>query len=96
MRARGQDGWRWERQAGATSQEPYRPRVSSGSWQEAAGNAKSVAEDFNEEIICKAVAGLKGQRVGACSRESCRLSGQEPSVEDQKDGATPTPIKGLW
>lgn len=43
----------------------YRPLVSSGSWQEAVGNSKGVAEEFFKEIICKGVAGLKGQRVGA-------------------------------
>lgn len=42
-----------------------------------------MAEEFNEEIICRGLAGLKDQRVGVFSRESFRPSGQElwPSVE---------------
>lgn len=35
--------------------------------------------------------------MGACSGEHCSNSGQElrPSVEGQKDGGAPTPIKGF-
>lgn len=43
----------------------YSPLVSSGSWREAAGNSKEVAEKFYEEIIYKGVARLNSQRVGA-------------------------------
>lgn len=62
---------------------PPGPWVSSGPWQEAAGSSEGVAEEFNEEIICRGLAGLKDQRVGVFSRESFRPSGQElwPSVE---------------
>ena len=54
-----------------------------------------MAGEVDEETFCK-VAGWKGQRVGACRGERCRHSGQElqPSVEGQKAGAAPAPIKG--
>lgn len=39
--------------------EGLRPWVSSGAWQEPAGNSEGVAEEFNEGISCKGVAGLK-------------------------------------
>lgn len=75
-------------------QEPHHGGLKGhGYLGQAAGNSKAVAEGFNEGIICKAVAELKGQRVGAFSRESYRLSGQGlwPLVKGWVDGTAPNP-----